>query len=149
MKIILTVILSFCWKLQNVPLPINGYFKSQITSRKIAGSAYGKHILTSDNSSSQHNTKPHSWWKHGSLLPGKSALGCWGRGMASRGNPVAMSRDGRKWQRWMTGDNQSNINALSAVLSREIKITWAVTGEKSLAKTYILPKPLKPKYWLI
>lgn len=63
MKIILTVILSLCWKLQNVPLPINGYFKSQITSRKIAGSAYGKHILTSDNSSSQHNTKPHSLMK--------------------------------------------------------------------------------------
>lgn len=144
-KIIFMAILSLCWKSQ-----LSGYFRtSQVTSRKMTGSAHGKHILTSDGPSSQHNKTLAPWRKHSSRFPGKSALGCWGRGVVSRGKAVPWAGTAGTDTTESAGDKQSSINAPAAVLPRKIKITRGVTGEKSPAKTYVLPKHLKPKSWLI
>lgn len=122
----------------------------QITSRKITGSVYGKHILTSDNCSSQHNTKPLSLMETRLPFPRKLSSGALRDRDGFQRKPVSMSRDGRKWHHWISRwEGKQHQCTVSSVLPRKIKITWGVTGGESPAKTYILPKHLKPKYWLI
>lgn len=139
-KIIFMVILSLCWKPQNVPLPIKGYFKTQSNKKQ------------EDHRNCIWQTHPDIWQsleptQHKTSLPDENMapisqenqlLGAEGNGWLP---------EGRQWP-W-AGDEQSSINILSVVLPRKIKITWGVTGDKSPDKTNILPKHLKPKYLLI
>lgn len=138
------VILSLCWKPENVPLPINGYFKTQSNNKQ---EDQGKCIW---------QTHPGIWWllkptQHKTSLPDENTAPIcqenqlWStEGWFPEGNHWPWAGMAGSDTAESAGDRQSNINALSAALPRKIKITWGVTGEKSPAKTY-----LKPKYWLI
>lgn len=144
MKIIFTVILSLCWKPENVPLPVNGYFKTQSNNKQ---EDQGKCIW---------QTHPDIWQllkptQHKTSFPDENTAPIsqenqlWGTGgWFPEGNQWPWARMAGSDTTESAGDRQSNINTLPAVLPRKIKITWGVTGEKSPAKTY-----LKPKYCLI
>lgn len=150
MKIILTVILSLCWKPQNVPLPMNGYFKSHSNNKQ----EDHRTCIWQTHPDIRQQLEPT---QHETSLPDANRAPFSQENQLSGAERQGWFPEGIQWPRAgmagsdsaePAGDKQSNINALSAVLPRKIKITWGVTGEKSPAKTYILPKHLKPKYWL-
>lgn len=66
-KIIFMMLLSLCWKHKVSHCQLRATSKlSQIKSRKITGSAYGKHLTIAWANITQN---PAPWWKHGSPFP--------------------------------------------------------------------------------
>lgn len=70
-------------------------------------------------------------------------------GVVSRGKAMATSRDGRRWHHWISRWQAKQHQCTISSASKKNQTHLGVTGEKSAAKTYVLPEHLKPKYWLI
>lgn len=93
---------------------------TQLIIRKVSmGSTYGKHILTSDNCSSQHNTQPHSLMKPPLHLKEYQLSDAKGDEWSPEGNQQRRVGTAGSNTDESADDKQSSINALSACCKKD------------------------------
>lgn len=145
-KIIFMVILSLSWKPQNVPLPIMGLLPDPVQqqagrSQEMPMANTSWHLRVPRASRTQ-TLAP--WWKHSSHFPGKSALG--------GGFQRESSGHEQGWQEVTPLNQQVTSKATSMHHQQRFQEKSNSLGSyrrDEFIKTYILPKHLKSKYWLI
>lgn len=140
------------WKTQNVPLTSTSKVMQLIIRKISPGSTYGRHILTSDDCSSQHKTQSRWLMKPSLLLKDYQLSDAMEEEWLPEGNQQSWGGVAGSNTDKSAADKQSRLNAVS-VCCREGNVSRINQHRlrsyvREEAKTYVPAKYLIPKYWL-